>query len=326
MIALNRYTLAVLALLSMLPATPLSAQVAYPTRPIKFVTPFAPGGTGDTLARIIGHHLSERLGQSVVVESRPGAGGNIGADSVAKSAPDGYTLMIGSNSMTISVGLYKKMSYDPVKDLAPVTLIGGTPLILVTNPNFAAKTVPELIALAKSKPGEISYGSSGHGTINHLGIELLKKRTGINMVHVPYRAAPLAMNDVISGHVPLMLDLMTTAVPHVRGGKVRAVANTGVKRSPLLPEVPTVQEAGVPDYEAGTWLAIFATGGTPAPVIAKLHAEITHVLTIPAARDRLTGLGVEINPAGPEELAALIKTDITKWGAVIRDAGIARLD
>jgi tripartite-type tricarboxylate transporter receptor subunit TctC len=326
MTGLNRCMLAVLALLIMLQAAPASAQVAYPTRPIKFVTPFAPGGTGDTLARIIGHHLSERLGQTVVVESRPGAGGNIGADSVAKSAPDGYTLLIGANSMTISISLYKKMSYDLVKDLAPVILLGGTPMILVTNPNFPAQTVSELVALAKAKPGEISYGSSGHGTINHLGMELLKKRTGINLVHVPYRAAPLAMNDIISGHVPLMLDLMTTAVPHVRGGRVRALANTGVKRSPLLPEVPTVQEAGVADYEAGTWLAIFAAGGTPAPIVARLHAEIAHVLTIPAARERLTGLGVEIASAGPEELAALIKADITKWAAVIQDAGIARLD
>jgi tripartite-type tricarboxylate transporter receptor subunit TctC len=323
---LNRRVLAVMGLLALLPAVPLSAQVVYPSRPIKFITPFAPGGSSDTLARLIGHHLTERLGQTVVVESRMGAGGNIGADAVAKSPSDGHTLMTGSNSLAISAGLYKRLSYDPVRDLAPVVLIGGTPLVLVANPSFAAKSVQELIAMAKAKPGEIPYASSGYGTINHLGIELLKKRAGIDMPHVVYRASPAAMNDVISGHVPLFLDLMTTAAPHIRGGRVRALATGGVKRSPLFPDLMTMQEAGVPDFEAATWLAVFVTGGTPAPIIAKLHAEIADILKIPTVRERLIALGIEITPGNPEAVAALLKSDIAKWSAVIQDAGIAKLD
>ena len=210
--------------------------------------PFGPGGSGDTIARLIGQHLPERIGQPVVVENRMGAGGNIGADAVAKSDPDGTSLLMAANYLAIAPSLYKKMSYDPGKDLAPVTLVGSTPMVMVVNLAVPARTVAELIALAKSKPGELAYATPGHGTSTHLASELLKQQTGIDIRHVPYRANPLAMNDVIGGQVPVFLDFVTTGAPHVRGGKVRGLATTGLQRSPVLPELPTMIEAGVAEF------------------------------------------------------------------------------
>ncbi len=319
---------AVLALLGLglaLSSAPSLAQ-SLPSKPLKFIVPFGPGGSGDTLARLIGQHLSARIGQPVVVENRMGAGGNIGADVVAKSDPDGSTLLMGANYVAIAPSLYKRMSYDPMKDLAPVTLIGSIPNVLVVNPQVPAKTVAELIALAKSKPGELAYATPGLGTSTHLATELFKQQTGTDLRHVPYRANPLAMNDVISGQIPVFFDFVTTGAPQVRAGKVRGLATTGSKRSHVLPELPTVIEAGVPNFEVSTWIAIFARAGTPRGTIDKLHSDIAAILALPAVKDRLTTLGYDIASAGPDRLGALVKSDTAKWAVVIEKAGIAKID
>jgi len=305
--------------------TSSSAQ-AYPSKPIKFINPFSPGGSSDTLARTIGQHLTVRLGQPVLVESRTGAGGNIGADAAAKSPPDGYTLLMGTNFLPLAAVMYKKLSYDLVKDLAPVALIGSTAMLLVANPQLPAKTFAEFVALAKSKPGEIAYATAGLGTPNHLAMELMCDQMGIKLRHVPYRSNPLAMNDVIGGHVPLLMDFVSTGAPHVRAGKVRALATTGVTRAKVLPDVPTMQEAGVPHYEAIAWFGVFAPAGTPREIIARLHTEIASILLIPAVQDSLNTLGIEVNSAGPDQLGALVKGDIQKWGSVVQKAGIPKLD
>ena len=317
--------LALLALGAALSAVPAAAQ-STASRPMKFIVPFGPGGSGDTIARLIGQHLSERTGQTVVVENRMGAGGNIGADAVAKSDPDGTTLLMAANYLAMSPSLYTKMSYDPMKDLAPVTMVGDVPMVVVVNLSVPAQSIKELVALAKSKPGELAYATPGHGTSTHLASELFKQQAGIDMRHVPYRANPLAMNDVIGGQVPVFMDLVTTGAPHVRGGKVRGLATTGAKRSAVLPELPTMIEAGVPDFDVTTWIAVFTAGGTPRDTAARLHKEIAVILAIPAVKERLATFGVEMSGEGPDRLAAILKSDTEKWGAVVRKAGIGRLD
>ena len=304
-------------------AAPSLAQ-KYPDRPIKIVNPFSPGGSSDTLARTIGQHLQERLGQPVLVESRTGAGGIIGADAVAKSPPDGYTLLGGTSFLPLAVHTRKKLPFDLLKDLTPVTLIGGTSMLLVAHPNLPAKSMTELIALAKSKPGELTYASPGTGTPNHLAMELLNEQLGISMRHVPYRSNPLAMNDVIAGHVPLLLDFVSTGAPHVRSGTVRGLGTTGPKRAKVLPDVPTMMEAGVANFQTQAWFAIFAPGGTPKDIITKLNTEIAAVLAMPAVLERLDALGIEITIGGPDELAALIKSDLATWGPVVKKSGIAK--
>jgi tripartite-type tricarboxylate transporter receptor subunit TctC len=303
-----------------------SAAQSIVSKPLRFVVPFGPGGSGDTIARLIGLHLSERIRQPVVVENRMGAGGNIGADAVAKSEPDGGTLLMAANYLAMAPNLYTKMSYDPMKDLAPVTMVGNVPMVVVVNLAVPAQSIAELIKLAKAKPGELSYATPGHGTSTHLASELFKQLAGIDMRHVPYRANPLAMNDVIAGQVPVFMDLVTTGAPHVRGGKVRGLATTGPKRSPVLPELPTMIEAGVPNFDVTTWIAVFAAGGTPRDTAARLHKEIAAILAMPAVKERLETFGIDISGDGPDQLAAILKSDTEKWGAVVRKAGIARLD
>jgi tripartite-type tricarboxylate transporter receptor subunit TctC len=323
---LSRITaLALLALGAALSSAPSAAQTIA-SKPLKFIVPFGPGGSGDTLARLIGQHLSERIGQPVVIENRMGAGGNIGADAVAKSEPDGTTLLMGANYLAIAPNLYKKMSYDPIRELAPVTLIGGIPMVLVVNLAVPATSVAELIAIAKSKPGELAYATPGLGTSTHLGTELFKQQTGTDLRHVPYRANPLAMNDVIGGQIPVFFDFVTTGAPQVRAGKVRGLATTGLKRSPVLPELPTMIEAGVPNFEVSTWIAVFAAGGTPRTTAVRLHQEIAAILAMPAVKERLNTLGYDVAAEGPDQLAALMRSDTEKWGAVIAKAGIARID
>jgi len=317
--------LGLLGLGAALSCAPSAAQ-SIASKPLKFVVPFGPGGSGDTIARLVGAHLAERIGQPVVVENRMGAGGNIGADAVAKSDPDGTTLLMGANYLAIAPGLYKKMSYDPIKDLAPVTLVGSIPMVLVVNPAVPARTVAELIALAKAKPGELAYATPGLGTSTHLATELLKQQAGIELRHVPYRANPLAMNDVIGGQVPVFFDFVTTGAPHVRAGKVRGLATTGLKRSPVLPELPSMIEAGVKDFEATTWIAVFAAAATPGNRVLRLHNEMAAILALPAVKERLDTFGLDIAAEGPQALAALMRSDTEKWGAVIQKAGIERLD
>jgi tripartite-type tricarboxylate transporter receptor subunit TctC len=261
-----------------------------------------------------------------VAENRMGAGGNIGADAVAKSEPDGTTLLMGANYLAIAPNLYKRMNYDPMKDLAPVTLIGSIPNVLVVNNAVPAKSVAELIALAKSKPNDLAYATPGLGTSTHLATELFKQRTGTEIRHVPYRANPLAMNDVIGGQIQMFFDFVTTGAPQVRGGKVRGLATTGARRSHVLPELPTMIEAGVPDFEVSTWIAVFARAGTPRATIDRMHDAIAAILAIPAVKERLGTMGYDIAAAGPDALGALMRIDTAKWGEVIRKAGIEKID
>jgi len=302
-------------------ALPAQAQ-SYPTRSVTVVVPFPAGGSADTLARLIGQYLGDRLGQTFVVENKPGAGGNIGTDFVAKAMPDGYTLLLTPSSIAIAPSLYAKLAYDPVRDFAPVTLLGSIPMVVVVTPGFPAKTIAELIALAKAKPGEISYASAGNGSTNHLAVELFKSMTGIEMLHVPYRGNPLAVVDVIAGRVPVFFDFVLTGLPHIREGKVRALATTGGHRSQVLSDVPTVAESGVPGFEASTWFAVYAPAGTPPAIVEKLNKEVLAVLAMPAMRERLTALGVDILAEGPEALAALTRSDLEKWGPIVQKAGV----
>ena len=295
---------------------------AYPSRSITFVVPFPAGGSADTIIRLIGQHLSQRWGQSVVVENKPGTGGNIGQEAVARAAPDGYTFLMAASSIAIVPHLYTKLNYDPIKGFEPVTLVGNIPMVIVVNPDFPAKTLLELIAMAKAKPGDISYASAGNGTTNHLATEMFKVMTGIDMLHIPYRGNPLAVVDVIGGRVPVFFDFVLTGLPHVREGKVRALATTGATRAAVLPNVPTAIEAGVPGFETGTWFGVYAPAGTPKAITEKLNAEILAILNIPAVKERLSGLGVEIWAKGPAELAALTKADFEKWGPVVKKVGI----
>jgi tripartite-type tricarboxylate transporter receptor subunit TctC len=303
-------------------APPRAAAQTFPDHPVHIIVNFGAGGSADTLARLVGQELQNRLGQTFIVENKTGAGGNIGADFVAHASPDGYTLLVTPNSFALAPAFYTKLSYDPVKSFAPVTLFGFIPDVIVVHPSMPVKTLAELVALAKSKPGEISYASAGYGSGNHLRTELLKSLAGIDLVHVPYRANPIAEIDVIAGRVPVMFDLLLTALSHVKQGELRALATTSDKRSALLPEVPTSVEAGYPDLVSGTWFAAYAPANTPKPIVEKLNAEITAVLKSPAMAERLAGLGVEVTPGGPEELGRLTRDDFIKWAPVVTKAGI----
>jgi tripartite-type tricarboxylate transporter receptor subunit TctC len=321
MTCLLRLSALVLFILALaLPQSQPLAQ-AYPTRSVTVVCPFAAGGSADTMMRLIGQHLTEKWKQPVVIENKVGLGGNVGTDSVAKSAPDGYTLLIVPSSLAIAPHLYTKLPYDPIKDLAAVTLIGNIPMVLVVHPDFPAKSVTDLIKLAKEKPGEIAYASAGNGSTNHLATEMFKSQNGINLLHIPYRANPQAIIDVIGGRVPVFFDFVLTGAPHVRENKVRALATTGPKRSPVLPNVPTVIEQGI-NFEAGTWFGIYAPAGTPRPIIEKVNADVLAVLAIPAVKERLTALGVEIYAKGPADLATLTKADLDRWGPIVKQIGI----
>jgi tripartite-type tricarboxylate transporter receptor subunit TctC len=295
---------------------------SYPTHTINIVVPFPAGGSADTLARLLGARLSEKFKQPVVIDNKPGAGGNLGTDYVAKANPDGYTLLLAPSSIAIAPHLYKKLAYDPIKDFAPVTLIGNIPMAVVVTPTFPAKSIKELIALAKEKPGTIDYASAGNGTTNHLAVEQFKQITGIELTHIPYRGNPLAVLDVIGGRVPMFFDFVLTALPHIRDGKVRVLATTGLKRSEVLPDVPTVDESGVPGFEAGTWFGIYAPAKTPKDIVDKLNTETLAAIADPAIEKRLKGLGVDIIAKGPAELGALTKSDLAKWGPIVKKAGV----
>jgi tripartite-type tricarboxylate transporter receptor subunit TctC len=299
-----------------------AAAQAWPTKPVRMIVPFPAGGSADTLSRLLGPHLTERLGQPFIVDNRPGAGGNIGTDLAAKAAADGYTFLMGVSSIAIAPSLYAKLPWDPVKDFAPVALIASTPNILVVHPAVPANSVAELIALAKAKPGQLNYASGGNGATNHLAGELFKRMTDTDIVHVPYRGNPLAVLDVLSGQVAMMFDFMITSLPHVKAGKLRPLAVTGTKRSHQVPELPTVAEAGVPGYEASTWFAVMAPAGTPVDIVMKLNAALNAVLRLPDVKQRLDTLGAEPLGGTPDDVAALIRADLVKWTEVIKAANI----
>jgi tripartite-type tricarboxylate transporter receptor subunit TctC len=307
-------------------ALPLSGVVlaqAYPSHPIRLVVPFSAGaGVTDIMARILAKHLSESLGQPVLIDNRPGAGGVPGTDVVAKAAPDGYTFLISNVSHAIDPYLYSKLPFDPLKDFVPVTLINSAPLLLVVNPSLPVKSTRELIAYAKAHPGKLAYGSGGVGTTPHLSGELFLSLAGIDAVHVPYKGGAPALNDLMSGQVQFMIENMPGTMPFVKGGKLRALAITGAQRSPLAPELPTMAEAGVPGYEVIGWNAIFAVKGTPPEVVARIHTEVARILRMPEVRQQIGALGAEPIGSTPDELAAFLKTEMTRWGKIIKDKGI----
>src|SRR5262245_12588499 len=309
------------ALLAWLLAIPAAAQSTYPDRPVRIIVTFAAGGATDITARIIAQKLTEAWGVAVTVENIPGAGGSVGADRVAKAPPDGYTLgWIANGALTIAPGLPGRLPYDSARDFAPVSQVLATASILAVNNDLPAKSLQELIALAKAQPGKLSYATPGVGTPQHIGGELLKSMTGIDIIHVPYRGALFA--DVIGGRVPITLQNMGAILPTVREGKLRGLAVTSRTRSPSIPELPAVAESGYPSFEATSWFALLAPAGTPAPILGKLHREILKIAAQPDTRAKFTQLGLDTVGGSPDELAAIIKSDIVKWAKVIKDAGI----
>jgi tripartite-type tricarboxylate transporter receptor subunit TctC len=302
-------------------AQPIPAR-DYPEKPIRLIVPYTPGGTADMLARGIGQKLSESLGQQVIVDNRPGAGGNIGADLVAKAAPDGYTLLIGTVAThAINPGLYPNMPYDADKDFIPVILIATLPNMVVVNTSVPVKNVKDLIALARSKPGELAFASAGNGTSQHLSGELFKKMTDVDMIHIPYKGSAPAVTDLIGGQVQLMFDNIPSSLPRVRAGKLRALAVTGPRRSPVLPNLPTVAESGLPGFSITSWFALYAPAGTPKNIVQRLNKEAGNAISSPELRQLWMAQGIE--PAGgtPDQLAAFRRTEAPKWEKIIRDSG-----
>ena len=297
----------------------------YPDHPLRLVVPFATGGTSDILARFVAPPLWAALGQPVVVDNRPGAGSNVGNEIVAKAAPDGYTLLMATPALASNQALYGKLSYDPVAGFAPVTLVAEIPIALVVHPSMPTKTVKELIALAKAQPDKLNFGSSGNGGIGHLVGEMFKSATGVKMVHVPSKGNGPALIDLMSGVLNLTFTDIAGGMPYIKAGKMRPLAITTKRRNTQLPAVPTMIEAGVPGFEASTWFAVFATGGTPQPVINRLNAEIVKSLQSPDMREKLTNLGCDVVGNKPEELAAFFKNEMAKWSKVIKESG-AKID
>ena len=289
---------------------------------MRFVIGFTPGGPSDILARAVGQKLAERWGQQVVIENRPGAGGNLAAEVVAKSAPDGHTWLLGNNSiLATNQGLYRTLPYDPVRDFAPVALIAVQPNILVVHPEVQARTVEELIALAKKNPGKLNYASSGAGAAAHLAGELFKTMAGVDIVHVPYKGAQPALTDLIAGHAQLMFATSASVIPYVKAGRLRALAVTTAQRSPSVPELPTVSEAGLAGFEATTWHGVVVPSATPGPLVQRLNEELNLVLNNKELRERLAGLGAEVVTGTPREFADYIAREIPKWSKVVRDSG-----
>ncbi len=294
----------------------------YPTRPIRLVVPQPPGGPTDIVARLVAQKLSERLGQQVIVDNKPGAGANIGTEIVAKAPKDGYTLVVGTVQQIVNPFLFAALPFDPMKDLAPVSLMTKAYIVLVVNPDVPARTVQELLALAKAKPGGLSWASAGNGSTSHLALELLKVQAGIDATHVPYKGTQPALTDVLGGRVPVMFDGVITSLPHIKSGKLRPLAVASLTRSPLLPDVPTMTEAGVPGFEAVGLATVLAPAGTPQPIIDRLSREIAAVLTTPGVRDQLVAMGLEVIASTPAQFAAYNEAESRKWGKIIRDAKI----
>jgi len=299
----------------------LWAQDAWPSRPLRMILPFPPGGGTDILGRLIAERLSAGLGQPVVTENRGGAGGNVGAEAAARSAPDGYTIVLVAPSLAISPTLYSKLNYDPVKDLAPVSLVATVPNVMVTQPSLPGD-LKAFIAAVKARPGALNFGSGGAGTSNHLAGELFNLVAGTKLVHIPYKGVNLAMQDVLSGNVHLVFIGIPAAAPHIKAGKLRALALVAPQRSGALPEVPTVAEAGLPDFEVTTWYGILAPAGTPRGIINRLNAELVKVMHAPELKEKLAATGTEPLTSTPDEFAAYIRKEIAKWGDVIRKAGV----
>ncbi|RLK31008.1 tripartite-type tricarboxylate transporter receptor subunit TctC [Cupriavidus plantarum] len=300
---------------------PLATAQEWPTKPIRMIVPYPPGGPTDIVARVVGQKLSERLGQTIVVDNRPGAGGNIGADTVAKSAPDGYTLLVATTAHAINMTLFTKPGYSTSKDFAPVSMLTSGPLVLVTAPSTPAKNVAELIALARAKPGAITFASSGNGQSTHLAAELFDSMAGVKMTHVPYKGSAPALTDVMAGQATVMFDTMLSSMPFVRDGKLKALAVTGTARSPAAPDVPTMAEAGVAGYEATAWNALLVPANTPPAVVNRLSDALKAVLTQEDVRARFATQGFAAAWTSPADTGTFIAREIDKWGKVVKASG-----
>ena len=313
--------LATLLATLLLLASAMATGQTYPSRPIKFVVPFAPGGGTDLVARVLSQRLSEGLGQPVVIENRGGAGGQIGTAFAAKSAPDGYTVVIGSTPLAIGHSLYRNLPYDILADFAPVSLVVLQPLLLVVNPSVPAQNLKELVALAKAQPGKLNYSSGGNGTGTHLSAELLKSVAGIDVVHVPYTGQAAALNAILGNQISMCFDQPGTAMGHLKAGKLRAMAVTSKARSPQLPEVPTMEEAGLPGYVVDSWFGVFAPAATPKAVIDRLGAEIARASQSPEVREKLIGAGFVVVGGTPVEFDAFVKSEVARWKRVVEVSG-----
>ncbi|NBR27132.1 MAG: tripartite tricarboxylate transporter substrate binding protein [Betaproteobacteria bacterium] len=302
-------------------ALPAAAQ-SFPQKPVRTVIGYTPGGTTDVVARIIGQKLTELWGQSVIVDSRPGAAGNIGAENVAKSPADGYSMLLGQNALAVSPAMYTKMAYDVQRDLATVTTASITPHVILLHPSLPARNVKELIALAKKKPGDLLLASTGHGNSDHMVAELFNTMAGLKMVHIPYKGGALALKDLVGGQVVVYFAGLASSVQMIKAGRVNAIAVTSKTRAKAVPEVPTVAESGLPGYEAVLWQGYFVPAGTPREIINKLSTDINRVLAMPDTIERLAGAGTDPFPGSPDQFAAHLKAEIEKWGKVVKSIGL----
>jgi len=298
------------------------AAAGYPSKYVRFIVPYAPGGSSDILARTLGQKLGDALGQTFVVDNRPGAGSMIGTDIAAKATPDGYTIILSDMPHTINPSMYARVPYDPVKDFSPITVIGVSPMFLFVNPSVPAQSVRDFIALAKAQPGKIAIASGGTGATTHLMAELLQSHAGIRLTHVPYKGAGPALSDVVAGQIPATFTTMATAAPYARSGRLRILAVTSAKRLPAFPEVPTFEESGVPGMIVEHWWGIMAPAGVPRPIIDRLRGEIIKAIASADVRERYAALAVEPRTNTPEEFRALLAADVKRWAKVIKDAGI----
>jgi tripartite-type tricarboxylate transporter receptor subunit TctC len=325
--SLRRATAMLAGIAAIALSVPASAQApAYPTKPIRLVVPFPAGGATDIIARAVSQKLTEAWGQSIVVDNRPGAGGNIGTELVAKAAPDGYTLEMGTvGTHAINASLYAKIPFDHIKDFAPIILVAGVPNVLVVNPSLPVNSVQELIAYAKANPGKLNFASSGPGTSIHLSGELFKVMAGVQMTHVPYKGSAPALQDLLGGQVQLMFDNLPPSLPQIKGGRLRALAVTSLTRAPALPDVPTIAESGLPGFEASSWFGILAPAGTPPAIIAKVNAEVAKWLASPEGKEKLVAIGANAGGGSPEDFAQHIQKETAKWAKVVKESG-AKVD
>ena len=303
-------------------ATPAFAQPAYPSKPVRIISIFAPGGGNDVICRLVAQQLTERLKQQVIVENRVGANGIVGTEAVARAAPDGYTFTLIPSGHTVNASMYKKLPFDSLKDFTPITLAGSGPLVLAVHPSLPLKNVRDLIALAKSRPGQLTYVSSGIGASGHLAGALFDTMTGTKMEHIPYKGMSLAVSDLMGGQVSMTFGTSLSVIPHVRTGRLRALATTGAQRSPALPDLPTVAESGVLGYEAGLWYGFVGPARMPPEIVQRLNAEIVAILAQPDTREKLASQGLDARSSTPEEFARIIASDIVRWAAVVQKLGL----
>ncbi len=307
-------------------AAPLSVLAqAWPARPVKLVVPYPPGGPTDIVARVVAERLGSQTGQTFIVDNRPGAGGNLGAEAVAKAPADGYTLLVATTAHAINMSLFKNLNYDVQRDFIPVSLLTQGPLVLVVNPKFPAKSVADLIAMAKARPKDVSFASSGNGQSTHLAAELFASMAGAPMTHVPYKGSAPALNDLISGQVPVMFDTMLSSMPHVKAGQLRALAVTGAQRSPIAPELPTVAESGLPGYQVYAWNGLLAPAGTPAAVVSRISQELKTALAQPAVQQKFSAQGFAATWTSPADASAFVHSEVEKWGHTVQESG-ARIE